>query len=114
MYESKRAFKVWDYNVSHKQLLIRSPRTNGEIENIDVVFWGVERIELDSSFDGLSLGRVATDSEDMVPVFSVNSGIVVAAGCKVLVNQLESFDSSLVYFDRDRSPEEYGAVLVKS
>jgi hypothetical protein len=114
MYESKRSFKIWDYNVSHKQLLIRSPRTNGEVENIDLVFWGVERIELDSAFDGLSLARVARNSEDSVPVFSVGNGHVVAAGCKVLVNQLEIFDSSLVYFDRDRSVEEYGAVVVTS
>lgn len=114
MYESKRVFKIWDYNVSHKQLLIRSPRTNGEVENIDVIFWGVEHISLASSFDGLSLERGVANSETSIPVFAVGSGHVIAAGCKVLVNQLEIFDSSLVYFDRDRATEEYGAVLVTS
>ena len=114
MYESNRSFKIWDYNVSHKQLLIRSPRTNGETENIDIVFWGVELIALETSFEGLSLQRGVAESEPSVPTFVVGSGHVRAAGCKVLVNQLEIFDSSLVYFDRDRSTEEYGAVLIAS
>lgn len=113
MYESKRTFKIWDYNVSHKQLLIRSPRTDGETKNIDVVFWGVEHIALETSFNGLSLRRSTSDSEHSSLVYSVGLGRVVAAGCKVLVNELEIFDSSLIYFDRDRATEEYGTVLVQ-
>jgi hypothetical protein len=113
VYESKREFKIWDYNVTHKQLLIRSPRTNRERENIDIVFWGVEQVALDTSFDGVSLQLHACDAESSL-VFTIGIGRVRAAGCKVLANELELFDSSLVYFDRDRAAEEYGTVLVTS
>ncbi len=126
MYESQRTFKVWDYNVSHKQLLLRSPLTNGEINNIDIVFWGVEFISIPTIMDGLVLRkltmvevkdhpitRIRTSS---LPLFGFGKSapldFVMAAGCKVLVNQLEIFDSSLIYADRDRVPEEYGTVLV--
>lgn len=128
MFESNRQFKLWDYNVSHQQLLLRSPRTGNETNNLDVVFWGVKHVCLPSILDELSL-RLATTEEanrlsDMittdsgVPVFRVQasdgSGVVVADGCKVMQNELEIFDSSLVYFDRDRPKDEYGVVIVQS
>ena len=128
MFESKRQFKLWDYNVSHQQLLLRSPRTGNETDNIDLVFWGVKHVCLPSVLEEVSLrlatteevdqfsGLITTDSD--IPVFHVEasdgSGVVVAAGCKVLKNELEIFDSSLVYFDRDRPKDEYGVVIVQS
>ena len=128
MFDSKRQFKLWDYNVSHQQLLLRSPRTGNETENLDVVFWGVKHVCLPSILEEISLRLATTDQverlSDMIttdlgiPVFQVQtsdgSGVVVAAGCKVLQNELEIFDSSLVYFDRDRPKDEYGVVIVQS
>jgi hypothetical protein len=124
VYESTRSFQIWDYNVSHKQLLIRSPRTNGESDNVDIVFWGVEYIAISTLIDGLTLTRLtpseavrcfaAEFNSQSVPTFKIgSSGFVIASGCKVLVNQLEIFDSSLVYPDRDRPQEEYGDMVAK-
>ncbi len=127
MYESKRAFKLWDYNVSHKQLLLRSPHTSTEIDNVDIVFWGVEYISIPTALDTILLRKVSVkelgehlnlQNRDLAsPAFIFGNSncvdFVLAAGCKVLVNQLEIFDSSLVYADRDRPQEEYGKVVVK-
>jgi LmbE family N-acetylglucosaminyl deacetylase len=41
MYESERDFKLWDYRVSHAQLLLRSPMSPDRGTNVDVQFWGV-------------------------------------------------------------------------
>lgn len=127
MYESKRTFKVWDYNVSHKQLLLRSPRTDGDIENIDIIFWGVEVVSIPTTFSGLSLHKLPSNELgdclksgtqcSEVPAFKLESigfhGLVRAAGCKILTNQLDIFDSSLVYADQDRPSEDFGVVLVR-
>ena len=128
MFESRRDFKIWDYNVSHKQLLLRSPRTGANKENIDVIFWDVEFVSIPSVMQGIAI-RTATEEEQMRFVAGERTaskhqthtyrilsesdhGFVIASGCKVLKNILEIFDSSLVYFDHDRPVEEYGDVLM--
>jgi hypothetical protein len=47
---SDRRFSLWDYNVSHKQMLLRSPKSPDLQKNIDIVMWGVEYIDLATSF----------------------------------------------------------------
>jgi hypothetical protein len=118
---------MWDYNVTHKQLLLRSPRTSGESDNIDIVFWGVEYVSIPTILDAVVLDKVRMNELPEQPVLgdrdstmtafrfgnTTTIGFVLAAGCKVLVNQLEIFDSSLVYADRDRPKQEYGTVLAE-
>ncbi len=61
MQVSDRTFKIWEYQVSHGQLLIRSPKapaTNAAPErttNIDLAFVGVEYMALPRVFRGLEL-----------------------------------------------------------
>ena len=56
-----RVFKVWEYQVSHGQLLIRSPQapaTNTSPErttNVDLVCLGVEYMAVPRAFRGLEL-----------------------------------------------------------
>jgi hypothetical protein len=127
MFTSTRQFKLWDYNISHRQLLLRSPQTRNTPENTDILWWGVVLISLPSVLNGLTL-RVATADEStrrlsefqfglnhQVHVYVVETTIgdafVIAAGCKVLTNNMDIFESSLVYFNRDRPLEEYGTVI---
>ncbi len=120
MYKSDREFKLWDYNVSHQQLLLRSPRTGDQTANIDVLFWGVAFVRVPTVLQGLDvqLENDSVRSDEQGFTFSLTSEgktfSVVASGCKVLKNELEVFDSSLVYFDRDRDENEYGEVLARS
>src|SRR5258707_12482008 len=47
-FSSSRAFQVWENEVSHGHLLIRSPRSPGTLDepkqttNVDLHFWGVD------------------------------------------------------------------------
>ena len=50
-----RSFEVWDYLVSHKQLIIRSPGTEPGQLHIDLYFRGVHYLQCPSWFVGLSI-----------------------------------------------------------
>lgn len=128
-FDSDRRFRLWDYNVSHKQMLLRSPKSPEAGDNLDIVFWGVEYLGLATSLDGVKLAPASTEDHasaewalgktlDPSRVYCLISGdqhfIVVAAGFKVLRNDLDIFDSSLEYFagtDPARTP---GIVLAHS
>lgn len=128
-FSSDRSFQIWDYNVSHRQLLLRSPQTPEIFTNIDVAFWGVTFIDISSSLDGLSLSRAADDDfgnsrrwparpAGGVDVYRLVSGgvdyRVAASGFRVLENRLDIFESSLMYPSRDLSGEQLGKVLATS
>lgn len=108
-----RYFEVWEFRVSHEQLLLRSPRTKEQPRNIDVIFGGVDYMELPSKLGEIEivepteadLTRVRTAYKaevrpDWVRVL-VSRGrryLVVAAGMKVEDNDLDLFESSLESF----------------
>jgi hypothetical protein len=93
---------MWDYNVSHKQLLVRSPQTSKVPDNVDVIFWGVRFIGTPTSFVGIIIRNafptelasveVAAGKCDIKEVFCIQSEnkthFIVAGGLKVLKNQL--------------------------
>lgn len=56
---SGRSFKLWDYSPSLSRLLIRSPRRNEEDYNVDVIFYGVVRLEINDL-----IGEMSIDSEN--------------------------------------------------
>jgi hypothetical protein len=128
-FESDRRFRLWDYNVSHKQLLLRSSKSPEAETNVDIVMCGVEYIDLATSLDGVKMVP-ASDEElrraeqalrrapDASQVFCFLSGarrfLVVAAGFKVLRNALDIFDSSLEYFAATDPARPLGSVLAHS
>jgi hypothetical protein len=70
-----RTFKVWEYQVSHAQLLIRSPKspatpTSQEwTTNVDIVCLDVEYMALPRDLPGLQL--VSATSEDLQQLASI-------------------------------------------
>jgi hypothetical protein len=44
MLKSDRYFQLWEYQVSHGMLLLRSPRSPEHQTNLDVLFHGVEYV----------------------------------------------------------------------
>jgi hypothetical protein len=109
-----RDFKVWEYHVSHGQLLIRSPKapaTDASPErhtNVDLVFLGVEYISLPRLLRGVMLDRASADDLRLLEAtlgtapapasvrMLVSGGrrfAVVAASVTVSENDWDIFDS---------------------
>jgi hypothetical protein len=128
-FDSDRRFRLWDYNVSHKQMLLRSPKSPDAEANVDIVMWGVEYLDLPTSLDGVKMAPASREDVgraeralgralDPSQVFCLLSGdrrfLVVAAGFKVLRNDLDIFDSSLEYFAGTDPGRALGTVLAHS
>jgi hypothetical protein len=117
MPEFDRTFKIWDYWVSHSQLLLRSPgdlrRPKGSSEslNVDIIFVAVDYIELPTTLSELRLTSDVTTEElqslehaighavlpEQVFVLTANGQRhrVVAGAMWVRENDLELMQSSL-------------------
>jgi hypothetical protein len=54
-------FKVWEYRVSHKQLLIRCPKLSDASKNVDLKFYNVEYLDLPSTFSDLEIDEPNQD-----------------------------------------------------
>jgi hypothetical protein len=113
MQELGRRFRVWDFRVSHDQLLLRSPKTSDEPRNFDLIFVGVEYVGMPTKLPELRI--VDTTEDDVraaerllareVPkewVFVLESqgrrGLIVAAAMKAFENDLGFLESSLEKF----------------
>lgn len=111
MLRSERRFQIWDYYVTHGQLLVRSHKTVTHPKNLDLMFKGVEYVELPATLFGLEL--VAPEPEDfrkaegLVPDFTIPADwlfpivtrsrryLVVAGAMVIEENELAFRESSL-------------------
>ncbi len=104
-------FQVWDYRVSHRQLLLRRPATGANPSNVDLVFKGVKYLSLPTTIRNPKV-RPALPSElpgisqllggKQVKVGQVHviegdgvRGFVVSESARRVVNELDLFESSL-------------------
>lgn len=105
-----RSFQLWEYHVSHGMMLVRSPVRTGILgdTNIDIMFAGVEYVDLPRHLDNLSIAdpdppdlKVAQDRLGKAPkaanVFVLVSDnrrfIVVASVMKVAESDMDIFES---------------------
>lgn len=113
---SQRRFKVWEYNVSHQQLLIRSPKTEEFQANIDIKFCGVLYLNLPTTLINISLSEPSIEEVNNVSLLLPNKSntekafilsslnnryVVVAVSCKISENELDIFDTSLEIFGHE-------------
>lgn len=113
---SKRRFKFWDYNVSHNQLLIRSPKNEEFNTNIDIKFIGVSYLDIptimtgfffsEPSIDEVSKVKVnlpaKSESDNIFVLSSLNNRyIIVAKFCGVSENELDIFETTLEIFGHE-------------
>jgi hypothetical protein len=54
-------FKLWEYRVSHSQLLIRCPKVSEASRNVDLKFYNVEYIDLPHAFHDLQIDEANQD-----------------------------------------------------
>jgi hypothetical protein len=52
---TERKFKLWHYNVSHGRVLLRSTKSANNPTRIDILFTDVQRIELNTTLENLSI-----------------------------------------------------------
>jgi len=121
VFSSDRPFRVWDYLVSHDQLLLRSPKIKGYKKNIDIVFFGVTYIQLHTVLSGVNIREICpSDSEvddsikqhlshesnKLFEVLSSNERyLIIAAFVRVFENDLEFRESSLGFTELGRENE---------
>jgi hypothetical protein len=121
-FRSDRTFQLWDYSVSHARMLLRSAASPGVPTNIDVVFFGVERVEIPTTMRG---GLEIAEPEPFVGEHGKQSRLfrvtangrqsaVVALACVVLENQLDYIDSALDHLIGEGIPEALGETLYQS
>ena len=109
----ERKFQVWEYWISHSQLLLRSHKTVTHAQNIDIIFIDVKYIELPTFMTDLEV--TAPSAEDYmkaeqamgrpVPaerVFAILANgrrhLIVAGRMDVFENELELFQPCLTHF----------------
>lgn len=105
---ASRMFQTWQFRVSHGELLVRSPKDANHSTNIDLMFAGVEYMDLprhlgqlevhepdetDISFIRERLPKRGSSDKIFVLISNGRRYRIVAAGMKVSENELEIFDS---------------------
>jgi hypothetical protein len=103
-----RIFQTWEFRVSHGQLLIRSPKTSDWPTNIDLIFAGVEYMDLPRFLRGVEvdepneadaaimrerLDRQGTSDRIFVIKSNNRRYYVVAAALQISENEVDIFDS---------------------
>jgi hypothetical protein len=120
-FRSDHQFRLWDYKVSHDKLLLRSPESSLQPYNIDIVFYGVERLDLPTMIkDGLEIsGPEASaahggDSHLFRITADGREYCIVALACYVFKNRLDVTDSILDLLNGWGLTEEMGELLYRS
>ena len=122
--KSDRHFQVWEYLISHGQLLLRSPKfvgtleTPGQATNIDLVFVAVEYLSLPTTLKGIEfveptnkeineakkkLGRDLYISERVIVILSAGQRyFIVGIRATTSENDWEGFDSPMYAHHHER------------
>jgi hypothetical protein len=88
-FQSERRFEIWDYTVSHSQLLLRSAKTNSEQTRTEVLFKGVKLMNLMTPLEGLSIEKCSENSSQLSKL-----GYPIPIGCdlyRVLTTTFEGY-----------------------
>lgn len=126
IFKSNRYFTVFDYLVSHGQLLIRSDKRKGCSENIDIIFFDTSFMQLFTMLSGITIRIVDKSkfanyisvskylSEEGSSLFEIESGeekyYIAASFVRVFENKLEFNETSLGYGNHGREKEIAGSV----
>jgi hypothetical protein len=105
---SDRTFKIWEYQISHGQLLIRSPRapatsTSPEfLTNVDLICLGLEYMAVPRIFNGLEL--LEPTSDEIQNIEDLLDRKIASENIKILVSGRKRFPivaSSVSFSEND-------------
>ncbi len=119
-FQSIRQFDIWQYAISHRQLLLRSNPSDGHDSRIEILFKGVEWLQLPSTMYGLAIATesiakyfsfVCCDrdaSRDSLVAYTLTSkeakGVVIASAVFIVEEDREYWEPSTLFDDgRDNS-----------
>lgn len=111
IFTSDRCFKFHNYYISHKQLLIRSPKEGNQKFNIDIIFFSTDFLQVPTWLSGTTISSVEKNtlatyesvreslSYPSTNLFEISSGeekfYIVAGFFHVFENELEINETSL-------------------
>ena len=105
VFMSDRDFQLWSYVVSHRQLLLRSPKSDGKNTRIDILFKGVTLLMLETSIIGLTVRAVEQHSVNVQAPLSLSQETVLfqlqsktGTGYVAAIN-FDSIEDDGEYFD---------------
>lgn len=74
MFASERVFETWRYTVSHRQLLLRSNKTNTANTRMEILFKNVSLMLIGPMFKGLAITICDAESLDTFGMRAFNLG----------------------------------------
>ncbi len=126
IFKSERYFTIWEYTVSHGQLLLRSDKRKGYKNNIDIVFGATNYVQLFSALSGLTIRMVDKkmmtnydslnrhlnhENNNLFEIESQNEKYYIAASfVKVYENDLEFYETSLGEKYKERQKKIAGSI----
>lgn len=125
IFSSDRYFTVFDYFISHGQLLVRSKKEDNQKWNIDIIFFDTTFLQLFTILNGLTIRKVNKDhlnnyssvndylKYDNSNLFEITSQAekyyIAASFVKVFENELEFNETSLGMLYKGREKEIAGS-----
>lgn len=125
IFKSNRYFTVFDYFISHGQLLIRSKKEDNKKWNIDIIFFDTTFLQLFTMLYGLTISMVNKDdfsnydsvnkylrydNSNLFEIISNNEKYYIAASfVKIYENELEFNETSLGMLHKGREKEIAGS-----
>jgi len=112
IFKSERYFTVFDFVISHGQLLLRSSKDDDNVKNIDIIFSGTRYVQLFTSLSSISI-KVVDKKSNLINYDCVSSFLshnnnylfevetsnekfyIGASNFKVYENELEFNETSL-------------------
>jgi hypothetical protein len=113
LFTSDRYFTIFDFHISHSQLLLRSSKGEKHQSNVDVIFFNVKFLQTPVSLWGISIEEIAESDAQLLElkhqfgeieykasrVYSVTTKkkefYVICSFIKIFENQLEFDQTSL-------------------
>jgi hypothetical protein len=122
IFKSDRYFTLFDFLISHGQLLLRSQKSEELVSNIDIIFFDTTFVQTFSRLKGLRVSRVGKNSNnisyntlkkylsyDNAFLFEIDSNnekyYIAASFVRVFENTLEFHETSLGYENMGRERE---------
>ena len=72
LFKSNRNFTLFDFIISHGQLLLRSNKNEIETNNIDIIFYNVKYLQVISSYQTISI-KIIDDYQNIISYNDVSS-----------------------------------------